>query len=130
MMNRVLLLLAMGLVCTFATPSYATFWNSHNRSRNFQWSGQNDNQNCDWDRDWNRDRDCDDRDWDRDRDCDWDRDRDCDDNRWDCDDKDWNDCKPRKRRTKCDNPVPEPATAGLSIMGLGALAAAVRRRRK
>jgi PEP-CTERM motif-containing protein len=45
------------------------------------------------------------------------------------DGKDWGDCKPRKCRPKCDNPVPEPATAGLSLMGLGGLIAAIRRRR-
>lgn len=36
------------------------------------------------------------------------------------------DCTPNP---SCDNPVPEPATAGLAFMSLGALTAAVRRRR-
>ena len=92
---------------------------------------------CDDDRDNKRSRkdnrrcddnwfDCDDQKWDVK--CDWDFD--CDDKDWsrDCD-WDWKDCDDRKP-PRCDNPVPEPATAGLAFMGVGALVAATRRRRK
>ncbi len=177
MNNRVLLVMATACVFAFASPSYATFWNSHNGGGGFNWSGNNwsnhswndggdrDNKrtnwrsnDCDWAFDW--DWDCDDRDdrWcddDRDDDCDDNSDRWCDDNWFDCDDKqwdfncdwdrkdcddkdwswdwdcdrDWKDCDDRQP-PRCDNPVPEPATAGLAFMGMGALVAATRRRRK
>ncbi len=120
-MKRALLLSSMVTVFAFASPSYATFWASNHGSRDHNWSRQTNDRDCDRDRD--RDRDCDrDRDWDCGWDWDWDWNCDWD---WDCD-WDWG-CQPEPQ---CDNPVPEPATAGLSMLGLGALATAVRRRRK
>ena len=84
--------------------------------------GRKDNRWCD--DNWF---DCDDNKWD----CGWDW-KDCDDRKWswswDCD-WDWNDCDDREP-PRCDNPVPEPATAGLAFMGVGALVAATRRRRQ
>lgn len=121
---------------------------SNKRSNKWSWD-------CDWVIEWdrdcddegnrwgdkdrnrrNRDRDsrcndswfdCEDKQWDIN--CDWDW-KDCDDRKWswDCD-WDWKDCRDRKP-PRCDNPVPEPATAGLACMGMGALTALTRRRRK
>ena len=128
MIKRVLLVMAAALVFSAATPSYATFYNhnSHRNSRHSSFNsfrGFNFNFNdCDWGYQQN---DCDDnQSW---FDCDPPKQDDCDWSfNWDCD---WDfDCD--EPQEPCDNPVPEPATAGLAFMSLGALTAAVRRRRK
>lgn len=107
MMKKLLLPIVAGVVLSVATPSFATFWNHDKPDWNFDWPKSQDHN---WDHDW---------DWDQDQDHDW---------------PDWggsgdwpghgNWCRPK------DNPVPEPATAGLSLMGLAALGAVTRRRRK
>jgi hypothetical protein len=65
--------MAAALVFSAATPSYATFWNSHHSYRNYSFSFNNND--CDWNYQQN---DCDDNyswfDCDepkRDDDCDW-----------------------------------------------------------
>lgn len=115
MMKKLLLPIAALIVLSIATPSFATFWNNNKRDRNFDWSGQQDKQ---WDHDW----DCDtDHEWPNlSQIKDWLENKD-----WSRGSHDWDGwCN------KSDNPVPEPATAGLSLMGLAALGVATRRRRK
>ncbi len=103
MMKKLLLPIAAVAVLSFATPSFATFWGFGGSKNWNQWGQWNQWQNDS--NDWN--------DWGND----W-KDDNCPPT--------WNDCDPEP----CDNPVPEPATAGLSLMGLSALAVATRRRRK
>ena len=116
MIKRVLFVMAAAMVFSAATPSYATFWSSHSSYRNYSFSfNSNDceQNDCDDNYSWfhceePQQEECD---WSFNWDCDWD---------FDCDEP----------QEPCDNPVPEPATAGLAFMSLGALTAAVRRRRK
>jgi len=117
--KHILMIMAAVIVFSQATPSYATYW--RNGHRDFRWSNYS-NDDCDWGWNWDWDYRCDSNDSGDDQDDagysfgDW-------LNNWDWD---WYDCKPKKD----DNPVPEPATAGLALMSLGALTAATRRRRK
>ena len=113
-MKRICLLAALALVLTSATPTYAKNWGGkRDRGNTSSWNLPNfdnwDFPDIDWDDfQWP---DFSDEDW-CDKDWDW-----CDK----LDDWDW-----------CDddeNPVPEPATAGLALMSLGALGVATRRRR-
>ena len=89
---------------TVSTPSFATFWNSGSKNQNNSWNNNNDWPQYEWPtNDWPQ---------------------------YEWPTNDW----PKEHvHTKwCghnDNPVPEPATAGLAFMGLGALAFATRRRK-
>lgn len=107
MKKCLLLLIVSALVFSFSTPTYATFWKSgkdrDNRS-NKSWDNNKDWPKFDWQ-----------------------------DNNWpkfDFPKNDWP--KGHEHTRHCghkDNPVPEPATAGLAFMGLGALSLATRRRK-
>ncbi len=132
MFKRVLLVIAAALVFSTATPSYATFWsqNSLFGFRGFTGSGQDshDDQNQNgrfysfnnysWYGFDSRDDG---------------HDQSQEENQYSFNDWSWgyghDDCRDDQPPTH-DNPVPEPATAGLAFMSLGALTAAVRRRRK
>jgi hypothetical protein len=107
MKKCLLLLIACGLVLSFSTPSHATFFkNDRNTKIDLSdfWDKLNDWPEYDWPKnDWPE------YEWPKN---DWPKGHEC--NRW-CG------CK--------ENPVPEPATAGLAFMGLGALAFATRRRK-
>jgi PEP-CTERM motif len=130
MIQKLILPVVAAVVLCVATPSSATYWGNTDCDWGFDWPSQNDGAACDWgdwggvsDNDWNS--------WPsrRSNRGDWNHtwpgggsDWDCNDWDWDCD-WDWQ-CPPDE------DPVPEPATAGLSLMGLAALGVATRRRRK
>lgn len=114
MKSRLMMILAAGLILSFAAPSQATFWYSSSH-RDYRWSQQTTQNDCDWSSWFDN----------------------CDSGQWDgwgdwCDDWDQNwDCGNNEPQDNpCDNPVPEPATAGLAVMSLAALTSATRRRRK
>lgn len=108
MKKNLMLLIVSGLVFSVSTPSYATFWKKNNNQRqqryswNFNWDNLKDPE-CDW-------HDFDLKDYLHNID-------------WKGGDFKWHCEKPGE------DPVPEPATAGLAFMGLGALAFATRRRK-
>ncbi len=116
MMKKLLLPIVAVVVLSIATPSFATFWKGDSKDWNFDWSKLQDRE---WDNDW-------DWDWDRDIDREWPDRGDIKEwlegKDWTRDGHDWGSCGN-------DNPVPEPATAGLAFMGLGALIVATCRRK-
>lgn len=115
MMKKLLLPIAAAIVLCVATPSFATYWDGHNGGhQGFDWSQTQPDR--EWNHDWPSRPEIKEwlskKDWPKEWPKEWPKDG---HHKWD---------------GRCDNPVPEPATAGLSLMGLAALGAVTRRRRK
>lgn len=102
--NLLLLLIVSGLVLSISSPTYATFWNSGNNDNKNKWDDHNDQPRFEFPT--------------------------YDFPKYDFPKYDFpKKHKHPKRPDPKDNPVPEPATAGLALMSLGALAFATRRRK-
>lgn len=153
-MKRLLLLMAVAMLLSAAAPTFATNW-GHNNWNN-DWNNDWDH---DWDNDWwnhddepkQEEKECDWDDWFDDWGaklwaCNGDLGQLADSNWWE-NKRDWpsqdevddwfgdHEWKSNRRgggkwHCKHEDPIPEPATAGLAFMGMGALIAATRRRRK
>ncbi len=145
MTKRLVLLMAVAMLLSSAAPTYATNWGDWGGGWDIDWNTDwwpkddepRDKPECDWD-DWfddiswtrsERENNWGDHNWWENKD-DWNLPSHDEIKEW-LENHDWKDwkggewhCKPHE------DPIPEPATAGLAFMSVGALALATRRRRK
>jgi len=154
MTKRLLLLMAVAMLLTSAAPTYATYWGNNNWGDHSwgdwgdDWRPKDDEpkdeHECKWD-DWfdgwddkvwtlpDRDGNWGDRNWFNNDNKEWEWPSKDEIKEW-LENHDWkDDWRDGGGEWHCDHhddPIPEPATAGLAFMGMGALIAATRRRRK